>query len=185
MRLLETLINISDKDLTKSVIYTQLLLLLFSVGLSFFFFSNMKDWLQYFRWDLQEIFYYGVLPGMIIVSMNIFLMNFFPKESYDDGGINERIFKNKSLQYILLIVILVSVSEELLFRGVIQSTFGYVFASALFALIHFRYLRKPLLLISVILTSFYIGYLFKVTENLNVTIVTHFIVNFILGLIIR
>src|SRR5699024_11474282 len=59
---------------------------------------------------------------------------------------------------------------ELLFRGVLQTTFGYIPASVIFALVHVRYLSKPVLLISVLLISFFIGYLFEVTGNLYVTI---------------
>lgn len=80
---------------------------------------------------------------------------------------------------------LVAIAEELLFRGVIQTTFGYLISSTLFALIHFRYLKKPVLLISVLFVSFYIGYIFILTENLLVTITAHFVVDFTLGLVIR
>ena len=70
----------------------------------------------------------------------------------------------------------------MLFRS---TTFGFVFASVLFAFVHYRYLRKPVLFISIVFVSFYLGFLFKLTENLLVTIVVHFIVDFLLGLIIR
>src|SRR5699024_10988980 len=83
-----------------------------------------------------------------------------------------------------MIALIVSISEELLFRGVIRTVFGYVFASSVFALIHIRYLRQPVLLISIIFVSFYIGYLFEIIGNLLVTMTTHFIVDFLLGVII-
>ncbi|WP_404453206.1 type II CAAX prenyl endopeptidase Rce1 family protein [Oceanobacillus kapialis] len=46
-------------------------------------------------------------------------------------------------------------------------------------------MKKPVLFISVLLVSFYIGYLFEQTGNLIVTITAHFIVDFLLGLTIR
>lgn len=81
--------------------------------------------------------------------------------------------------------LLVAIAEELLFRGVLQTSFGYFIASGLFVLVHFRYLKKPILFLSIIVVSFYIGYIFVLTENLVVTITTHFVVDFILGLVIR
>ena len=79
----------------------------------------------------------------------------------------------------------VAFAEELLFRGVLHTTFGYFIASTIFALAHFRYLTKPILFISILFVSFYIGYLFEITGNLVVTIAAHFIVDFLLGLFIR
>src|SRR5690625_3300328 len=149
--------QMSDEDLTKSIIYSQLLLLILAIGLSFLLFSSFKEWLHYFHWDSWEIFYYGFVPGLILVSLNVVVRSFVPKKYYDDGGINERIFKNKSIPYVFGMVCLVAVCEELLFRGVVQTTFGYIFASSLFALVHYRYLRKPFLLAAILLTSFYIG----------------------------
>src|SRR5699024_12769703 len=111
-------------------------------------------------------------------------MYIFPKRYYDDGGINERIFKNLSIKEIFLITLLIAISEELLFRGVIQTTFGYLFASILFALVHLRYLKKPVLLISFLVISFLIGYIFLLTLNFFVSIITFFIFYFLLCFII-
>lgn len=181
----EIIKQMSDKELKKQIIYSQLLFLFISIILSYFLFENIFDWLNYFKWDIGQILLYGIIPGLIIVIIDLILIKFLPKQLYDDGGINERIFKNRTISDIFIIALIVAVSEELLFRGVVQTTFGYIFASTLFALVHFRYLKKPVLLVSILFVSFYIGYLFKITGNLYVTIVAHFIVDFLLGLFIR
>lgn len=182
----EELINeMSDEELQSSLILSQLLLLGLAIILGFLFFDRPSVWLNLFSWNIKEIAYYGIIPGLIIVIIDVIIMYVLPKKYYDDGGINERIFKNRSVGSIMFIAIVVAICEELLFRGVIQTTFGFVFASSIFALIHVRYLKKPVLLISIIFISFYIGYLFELTGNLLVTITTHFIVDFLLGIIIR
>lgn len=79
----------------------------------------------------------------------------------------------------------IAIAEELLFRGVLQTVFGFFSASVIFILVHFRYLNKPVLLISVIVTSFLLGFLYEATGNLYTVIVTHFIVDFLLGMIIH
>lgn len=177
--------HISDKQLNQSLILSQLLLLLVSIIASLFLFESISDWFRYFDFHFGQVIYYGFLPACIIILIDLILIYFLPKRYLDDGGINKRIFKNRSLSSTLVICLLIAVAEEMLFRGILQTTFGYITASIIFAFVHIRYLAKPVLFISVLFSSFYIGYLFLITENLIVTIVTHFIVNFSLGRIIR
>lgn len=177
--------QITDEQLQQSLFMSQLMILSLAIILSIFLFESVTKWFELFSLDLYEIFYYGFLPGLIIILIDIVLMRIFPKSALDDGGINERIFHNRSIKQIFFIALIVSVSEELLFRGVLQTVFGYFIASIFFALVHFRYLKKPVLLISVLFVSFYIGYLYFITNNLLTTIVAHFLVDFILGLLIR
>lgn len=175
----------SDEQLQQSLFMSQFILFSLAVVLSIFLFDHFTKWFDLFSLNIREIIYYGCLPGLLIVLIDIVLMYFLPKEYFDDGGINQKIFTNRSVTSIFMIALIVAVSEELLFRGVIQTVFGYVIASTIFAFVHFRYLQKPVLFISVLLISFYIGYLYELTNNLLVTITAHFVVDFLLGLIIR
>lgn len=176
---------LSDKELKSSLILSQLLFLVLSLIGSILLFDNVTDWFHYFHLDAKEIIYYGIFSGVLIVLIDLILMYTLPKRYYDDGGINERIFKSLTVSEIFFICIIIAFSEELLFRGVIQTTFGYITASIIFTLVHVRYLTKPVLFISILLVSFFIGYLFEVTGNLYVTIFAHFTVNFLLGIFIR
>lgn len=177
--------QMSDEQLQHSLFMSQFILFSLALLLSIFLFDHFTKWLDLFSLNIREIMYYGCLPGLLIVLIDIVLMYLLPKEHFDDGGINQKIFKNRSVPNIFMIALIVAVSEELLFRGVIHTIFGYAIASTIFALVHVRYLKKPVLLISVLLISFYIGYLYELTNNLLVTITAHFIVDFLLGLIIR
>jgi membrane protease YdiL (CAAX protease family) len=51
----------------------------------------------------------------------------------------------------------------------------------IFAVIHFRYLKKPVLLTFVVIISFLFGLIFEYTESLWTTIIAHFLVDFVLG----
>ncbi|MFC4557415.1 CPBP family intramembrane glutamic endopeptidase [Virgibacillus kekensis] len=181
----EIIKQLTDKELVKQLVISQMLLLLLAIILSLFFFGDFSDWAHYFRLDGPGIIYYGVLPGLIIVILDILFVIIFPEKYYDDGGINDKIFRKRPLIQIAGIALITAISEELLFRGVLQTTFGYVVASIFFAVVHIRYLKKPLLLISVLFVSFYIGYIFLLTENLYTTITAHFVVDFLLGAVIR
>lgn len=181
----ELILQMDDKELKKQLIISQLFMGIIAFMISLFLFDSVFDWFQYVKWDIKEVAYYGILPGLIIVLLDLIIMTFIPKKYFDDGGINEKLFKNRSIIEIFQLALVVAICEELLFRGVIQTTFGLIIASVIFALVHVRYLKKPLLLGSVLFISFYIGYLFYLTENLLVTITAHFLIDFLLGLIIR
>ena len=185
MKQAEIIKQLSDAELRKQLFLSQGIFICISIGLSFFLFDRFSDWLFYFNWNFREILIYGVLSGFFVVLIDLVLLWITPKQFLDDGGINERVFYNQSIPFILIISLVVAISEELLFRGVIQTLFGYTIASMVFALVHFRYLKKPVLFISVVGISFLIGYLFEITGNLLVTITMHFIIDFLLGLVIR
>src|SRR5690625_7247858 len=115
----------------------------------------MTDWINLFEFNLYDILYYGVLPAFIIILINIILDKFVPKQFLDDGGINEKLFINQSVYSIFIIAAVVAISEELLFRGVVQTTNGYLFSILLFAAIHIIYLNKAVLLLGVLVTIIY------------------------------
>nr|GGG65044.1 CAAX amino protease [Virgibacillus oceani] len=177
--------QMTDKEIKMQLILSQMLLFALSMLLSIFLFEHMSQWFYYFSLNIEQIVYYGIIPGLIIVVLDLLLIYVFPKRYYDDGGINVKLFKNRSVLDICFIALIVAVSEELLFRGVLQTSFGYIAASVVFTLVHIRYLTKPVLLISVLFVSFYIGYMFELTGNLICSVASHFIVDFLLGLVIR
>ncbi|HLS23454.1 MAG TPA: type II CAAX endopeptidase family protein [Pseudogracilibacillus sp.] len=181
----ELIEKISPKELKKTVYLSQLLFLFIGIGLAFVFFDRIEAFTSLFIFDLEEIFYYGVLLAFVLIIIELILYNAIDQKHFDDGGINEKLFRNQSVGSIFFIALTVAICEELLFRGVIQTTFGYLFASSLFVVLHTRYLKKPVLLGLLIVTSFLIGFIFEVTSNLLVTITFHFVVDFVLGLYIK
>jgi uncharacterized protein len=178
----ELIKNLSDKELLLQLYLSQGLILGLAIISGLFL---DRAWFSMIYWDFYQIIVFGLIPALLIIVIDIILMRCLPRKYYDDGGINERIFKGRSLLQILSIVFLVAVSEELLFRGVIHSTFGYIIGSLSFVLVHVRYLRKPALFLSILFVSFLIGYMYELTGNLLVTIVAHFFVDFILALLIK
>ncbi|MEN1969128.1 CPBP family intramembrane glutamic endopeptidase [Lentibacillus sp. N15] len=177
--------QLTDEQLTKQLLLSQGFILFLSILFSYFLFDHLSEWMQLFRVDIQEIIYHGVIPGCIVVAVDMILMYLLPERYYDDGGINQRIFANRSVFGIVKLVLLIAIAEELLFRGVLQTAAGYIIASIIFTIVHVRYLKKPVLLISVLLVSFYLGYMFELTGNLLTTITAHFIIDFLTGLFIR
>ncbi|MDC3413083.1 CPBP family intramembrane metalloprotease [Aquibacillus sp. 3ASR75-11] len=177
--------QMTNAQLKKSVYMSELLLFVLSIGLSILLFDSVYKWLDLFYIDIMQLFWLGVVPGLTVVGIDLLLMKFVPERFLDDGGINTKLFSNSSITEIMLLTLVISIAEELLFRGVIQTSLGYIVASIVFALVHVRYVRKPILFISILCISFYIGYLFVRTNNLMVTITAHFVIDSLLGFIVR
>jgi membrane protease YdiL (CAAX protease family) len=177
--------GLTDKELLFHLYMTQILLLIISFILGIILFDSLSVFLDLFRWNDVNILLIGGTAGAAIVVMDLILMKLLPESLYNDGGVNERIFRSRNLLHIALIAAVVAFSEELLFRGVIQTHFGLAVSSIIFALVHYRYLFNWFLFLNIITLSFFIGYIYLVTENLLVTIVLHFLIDFLLGVIIR
>lgn len=180
----ELINGLSDKELSFHLLLTQFLLLAVSFILGVFLFDGFTDFLDLFNWNDPLIWQVGTLAGISVVILDLTLMKFLPPSAYDDGGLNERIFRNKNIFQIFIITAFVAVSEEILFRGIIQTHTGLIISSVVFALVHYRYLFNWFLFLNIIFLSFVIGYIYMKTGNLAVTIIMHFIIDFLLGLTI-
>ena len=182
----ELIKDLPDRILVMNVWLTQALVFGMAAVLGFLLFDGLGEFAALFDFTDHKIATWGIGIGIAVVSADMFLAWLVPKSWQDDGGINERIFRNLSIPKIALLSLCVAISEELLFRGVIQSQTNLWVASLLFAAIHYRYLYKPFLLVNVTSVSFLIGWVFEYTgHNLAVTIAIHFLIDFILGVQIR
>jgi uncharacterized protein len=179
------LINgLTDKDLLFHLYMTQVILCVISFLLGFIFFDHFSYLDSISLRDFQ-IISIGFPAGLAVVTADILLMKWLPSSFYDDGGLNERIFRNRNIIHIFFIALFVAFSEELLFRGIIQTKVGLILASIIFAIIHYRYLFNWFLFVNIVVLSFFIGLIFEWTDNLAVTIVMHFVIDFLLGVYIK
>lgn len=176
--------EMTDKELLLNLYLSQAIFFFIAIVISFFHFENLDEIRSLFQFNVREILIVGGGVGVIVVLLDVIVYKIFPKDMLDDGGINERIFAKRSIFHIFIIALVVSFCEEILFRGVLQNMIGYVLANTIFAIIHFRYLSKPVLFFMVVGVSFLLGYLFLRTNNLFVPIFAHFIIDFILGVLI-
>ena len=82
------------------------------------------------------------------------------------------IFRNCSLNDLVVISLLAGIGEEFLFRGVIQIKFGIVYASILFGLLHFV---SPAYAIVTTIMGFYLGMIFQISGGLLAPVIIHFL----------
>jgi uncharacterized protein len=177
----ELINDLSERELLLHLYITQTILLSLSLIIGWFIYNDIWFIEAFFNWNDTSILSMGLLVGILVVILDLLFMKILPKTFYDDGGLNERIFKNRSIFHIAFIALIVAFSEEVLFRGIIQTHLGLIAASVIFAIIHYRYLFNWYLFANIIILSFVIGYIYHLTDNLAVTFVMHFIVDFLLG----
>lgn len=84
---------------------TQVILCVISLLLGFIFFDHFS-YLETIILDDSQIFTIGIPAGLIVVMLDVLLMKWSPSSYYDDGGLNERIFKNRNIFHIVLIAFL-------------------------------------------------------------------------------
>lgn len=174
--------QLTDKQLMQSFYASQILICGLALFFGIFFFEHLSALFQLFNFSDYRGWMIGVLAGLAIFSFDIILMNRLPEKYYDDGGINDRIFTDRGFFRIIWIAFLVAFSEELLFRGVIQTQFGIWIASIVFALCHIRYLTNWFLFLNTVVISFLIGILYEWTGNLASVFAMHFVIDGSLGL---
>lgn len=180
------LINeMEDREVLFHLYLTQIIIIILAFIIGLFLFEDLDSFFAIWKGNIKEVLLFGGGSAIIVIVIDFILMKVLPKDMYDDGGINEKVFRNRPVWHIFIICVIVAFSEELLFRGVIQTHFGYLIASIVFAVLHIRYLFKWALLIVVISLSFYIGWIYIETENILVTIFMHFMIDFVFALIIR
>jgi len=183
-------IKIEDLD-TPTLLINLYLTQLITVVLAFllyYFFYHMNPLFVIQNIMLPSVglvsFLFGISFSVIIVFVDVLLIRYVPKKWVDDGGINEKIFGGISIWHIGFISIIVGLSEELLFRGVIQGLFGVLFTSVFFTLIHFRYLKKWVLTIETFLISLTLGFLYFYFGWFS-NFVAHTFIDFLLGVILQ
>lgn len=87
----------------------------------------------------------------------------------------------------LFVSCLAGFGEEMFFRGMLQTEFGIVFASALFAILHFGPAIRSYVFIALIylLFGFYFGLLFVHSASLWPPIITHLVYDFVVLVVLR
>lgn len=132
-----------------------------------------------------HVVWWGLGLAAAVVAVDLLISRWVPEEAADDGGVNERIFRNRPIWHIALISLVVAVCEELLFRGAVQHAIGPYWTSIIFAAIHVRYLRHWIPTGLVFSISYGLGWIYIQSGSIWAPIIAHFAIDFVMGLIIR
>jgi len=178
-----TVHDLNDRLLLINLYITQALTLI--IGIIWLIFQRRNP-ITLLSWpEGIEFLYWGVGLSVLVLTADLLAGRFVPEDAMNDGGINDMLFKKRPIWHIFIIAAMVSICEELLFRGAIQHNLGPYWTSILFAVIHVRYLKHWIPTGLVFAISYGMGYIYIQAGTLWAPIITHFIVDFVLGLIIR
>ncbi|MBD2869622.1 CPBP family intramembrane glutamic endopeptidase [Paenibacillus arenilitoris] len=175
--------DLDDRMLLLNLYGTQALT--FIIGLIWVLFQR-QNVIHLFAFPKEAAFlWWGAGLAGAVILVDLLIARFVPEEASDDGGVNERIFRNRPVWHIAVISFVVSVCEELLFRGAVQHAIGPYWTSIAFAAIHVRYLRHWIPTGLVFSISYGLGYIYLETGSIWAPIIAHFIIDFVMGLIIK
>lgn len=177
--------ELNDRTLLLNLYMTQFITLFIGVVIIMFQSNPLFRDLWTHISKINDALIWGTGFALIVVSIDLMLTRWVPEHVIDDGGINERIFKNRPIWHIALISLIVAVCEEILFRGAIQHALGTYWTSILFAAIHIRYLQHWLMTGLVFSISYGLGWIYIETGTLWTPIMAHFMIDFVMGCIIR
>lgn len=147
-------------------------------------FSGKKTF--HFKWQLRYFIY--LLLGYIISYMSDYFLSYFIPSSSNQISLNETIemMGRQELPYFLLIVCFIGpISEELIYRGVLMTTFfknspwyGDVLLSAIiFGCIHINFALKPLAFFIYASGGLILALLYRMTKTLYYPIVVPILIN--------
>ena len=175
--------DISDQTLLQSLYITQGVIL--SVGIILIMMQRQSLLELFSIGEWSSILVWGIGLAAVVVAANGLVARLAPEDILDDGGVNDRIFRRRHVLHIAVLSLIVAVCEELLFRGAIQYWLGPYWTSIVFAAIHLRYLRHWLLTGFVFSSSYALGWIYVRTGTLWTPILAHFLIDFILGCLLR
>ncbi|ANY68829.1 CPBP family intramembrane glutamic endopeptidase [Paenibacillus algorifonticola] len=178
-----TVDELDDRMLLINLYMTQALT--FIIGLIWVLFQRQSIiHLFHFPKELAVV-WFGLGLAAVVLIVDLSISRFVPDEAADDGGVNDRIFRERPIWHIIVLSFVVSVCEELLFRGALQHAFGPYWTSIIFAAIHVRYLKHWIPTGLVFSISYGLGWIYIQTGSLWAPILAHFAIDMIMGFIIR
>ncbi len=179
--------NLDSRTLALNVYISQAILFALGLaGLYFFYIRTGVDWTRPFALqDAADVFIYGTLAAVLVIVIEVILILFLPRDMFDDGGLNELLFRDLSVGHIAIVCAVVAITEEFLFRAVIQPGLGVWWTSVLFTLVHVRYMKKWVMMTVVFVISVLFGVLFEKTGTVWTVVWAHFLVDFVLGCCVR
>lgn len=175
--------QLTDRLLLINLYFTQALTLI--IGMAWILFQKRNPFHILQFPDNPHFVAWGLGLAVVMLIVDFVLTYIVPEEVMDDGGINELLFRNRPVWHIIVIAAVVSICEELLFRGALQHAVGPYWASILFAVIHIRYLRHWIPTGWVFASSYGLGLIYVYSGTIWAPIICHFFIDLFSGLVIR
>jgi len=178
------MIQISKKMLLLNIILSQAILVLISAILIGLIFPEVQIE-NMLRISCRSVHLLVFLAGSALLLGLQLLFHYYISKDHLTEEINILLVNTFSLPELAGIFFFGALTEEILFRGILQPVLGILAASLLFTLIHFRYLKKVFLILEVFLMGLILGSAYFLTGTVWVPVFCHFTVNILTACLIK
>lgn len=175
--------DIDDRLLLINLYATQAITIV--IGFIWLIFQHRNPFSLFMPAESLNFLYWGAGLAAAVIAVDMLAALFVPEDATDDGGVNDRIFRERPVWHIAVLSLIVAICEETLFRGAVQHSFGPYWTSIIFATIHVRYLKHWIPTGLVFCISYALGWIYIKTGTLLAPIMAHFIIDLVMGLVIR
>ena len=102
--------ELNDRMLLLNLYITQAITLF--IGLAWCFFQRRNPFALFKVPDSLQFLYWGFGFSLVVLAVDLMISRWVPEEAADDGGVNERIFRNRPLWHIALLSLVVAICED-------------------------------------------------------------------------
>lgn len=95
----EQIKQMTDREVLIHLYITQGLLLLLAGGSSLFLFAR-EEWRRLWQFELRDVLVYGAGGAAFVLAAEFLAMRYLPDDWHDDGGVNEKIFRGRSIPHL-------------------------------------------------------------------------------------
>lgn len=99
----EQIKQMTDREVLIHLYITQGLLLLLAGGSSLFLFAR-EEWRRLWQFELRDVLVYGAGGAAFVLAAEFLAMRYLPDDWHDDGGVNEKIFRGRSIPHLFFYV---------------------------------------------------------------------------------
>lgn len=104
--------DMSPQEIGLNLYITQLIIIGIGCLLAYILFQDAKEVFNLWKWEPVSILIIGGLLAIGIVLLDYVAMRVFPESWFDDGGINDKMFRGMSVLHLLVITFLIGFAEE-------------------------------------------------------------------------
>ena len=169
-----------DKDkMFFNICITQLIALVIAIIWGYF---GKIFWWNTIFWDISIINSIYIVTGLFVFNAIFYMFRNQLKFMNYDWIIKKiyiPIFGKFNILQCIILSILSGFCEEALFRGVMSVAWGLIISSIVFGLLHLGDKRLIFSGIWIAIIGFCFAYVYKITGNLGISIVAHFLNNFL------
>lgn len=180
-----------DKDAVRKVTLLQFALIAVGITIGFvlhYFLVVRSNGAWVGLWPIAKsgAAWIWLIPGIIVpLLLVLILFKLVPSVDYLYDENVRTLADLYSLRFMVPYFLVNAFMEELIFRGALQCSIGFLPAAIIFTAVHISYYKKPLMLAHVFVLGLFIGWLFVVTQSLWICTIAHACYNWTLMWLIK